>query len=131
MKGEMEPKKNISLTVREGFALPRITTNEGQDAQRAFINFFTASIENTNTRRAYARAVRDFFDWLEERRAGTTLKEIEPFMIAAFIKTLSSSARSKQQYISALRMLFGFLVEKGILSGNPALGSTPIPWTVG
>ncbi len=89
----------------------------------------SASIENTNTRRAYARAVRDFFEWLEERRAGTTLKEIEPFMVAAFIKQLPSSARSKQQYISALRMLFGFLVEKGILSKNPALDVKPPPFS--
>ncbi|GMQ82684.1 MAG: tyrosine-type recombinase/integrase [Rhodothermia bacterium] len=125
MKGEMEPKKNTSLVVREGFALPRIISNEGRDAQRAFINFFTASIENTNTRRAYARAVRDFFEWLDARRAETTLKEIEPFMVAAFVKQLPSSPRSKQQYVSALRMLFGFLAEKGILSVNPALDVKP------
>ena len=126
MKGEMEPKKNTSLTIREGFVLPRIISEEGQKAQGAFINFFTASIENANTRRAYARAVRDFFEWLDVRRAGTTLGDIQPFMVATFIKQLPSSPRSKQQYISALRMLFGFLVEKGVLSaGNPALDVKP------
>lgn len=117
---------NTSLAIREGFVLPRIIADEGRKAQSAFINFFTASIENANTRRAYARAVRDFFEWLEERRAGTTLGDIQPFMVAAFIKQLPSSPRSKQQYISALRMLFGFLVEKGVLStGNPALDVKP------
>ena len=125
MKREMEPKKDQSLVVREGFALPRIIADEGRKAQSAFINFFTASIENTNTRRAYARVVRDFFSFIEERRTGTTLHEIEPFMIAGFIKQLPSSPRSKQQYVSALRMLFGFLVEKGVLTGNPASDVKP------
>jgi len=126
MEGELQPQKNTSLVVREGFVLPRIISEEGRKAQSAFVNFFTASIENANTRRAYARAVRDFFEWLDVRRSGTTLKEIQPFMVAAFIKQLPSSARSKQQYVSALRMLFGFLVEKGVLStGNPALDVKP------
>ena len=101
MKRGMEPKKDRSLAVREGFVLPRIIADEGRRAQNAFINFFTATIENTNTRRAYARAVRDFFSFIEERRASTTLHEIEPFMIAGFIKQLPSSPRSKQQYVSA------------------------------
>ncbi len=50
-----------------------------------------------------------------------TLRDIEPFMVAAFIKQLPSSPHSKQQYVSALRMLFGFFVEKGVLPGKPAL----------
>ena len=70
--------------------------------------------------------MRDFFEWLDARRAETTLEEIEPFMVAAFIKQLPSSPRNKQQYISALRMLFSFLVEKGVLStDNPALDVKP------
>ena len=121
----MEPKKNTSLAIREGFVLPRIISEDRRKARGAFIHFFTASIKNSNTRRAYARAVRDFFAYIEERRSGTTLHEMEPFMIAAFIKQLFSSARSKQQYISALRMLFGFFVEKGILPGNPAFNMKP------
>ncbi len=126
MKGELQPKNNTSVVVREGFVLPRIIADEGRKAQSAFINFFTASIENANTRRTYARAVRDFFAFIEERQAETTLSDIEPFMVAAFIKQLPSSPRSKQQYVSALRMLFGFFVEKGVLSnGNPASDVKP------
>jgi hypothetical protein len=33
-----------------------------------FIQFFTANVRNRNTRRAYARAVKQFFDWTEGRR---------------------------------------------------------------
>ena len=125
MNREIEPKKNTSLQIREGFYLPRIIVDEGRKSQTAFINFFTASIRNAHTRRAYARSARDFFEWLEERRPGVSLRELEPFMIAAFVEHLPSSARSKQQYVSALRMLFGFLVEKGVMAINPALDVKP------
>jgi site-specific recombinase XerD len=125
MNREIEPQKNTSIAIREGFVLPRIIADEGRKGQAAFINFFTASIRNAHTRRAYARAARDFFDWLEERRPGLALQDIEPFIIAAFVEHLPSSARSKQQYISALRMLFSFLVEKGVMPLNPALDVKP------
>jgi len=32
-----------------------------------FVEFFTANIRNQNTRMAYALAVRQFFDWCEQR----------------------------------------------------------------
>ncbi len=50
MKGEIQPQKNTSLTISEGFVLPRIISEEGRKAQGAFINFLTASIENGFTR---------------------------------------------------------------------------------
>jgi integrase/recombinase XerD len=125
MTGSMDNPESVSLIVAGDIGLPQIINREGESAQAAFINFFTAAIENQNTRRAYARAVRDFFLWLETRRQGTSLGEVEPFMIAGFIKQLASSDRSKQQYVSALRMLFRFLVEKGVLASNPALDVKP------
>jgi hypothetical protein len=43
----------------------------GEHASYRFFEFFTANIRNPNTRRAYARAAKEFFDWLEAR--GVTL----------------------------------------------------------
>jgi hypothetical protein len=43
-------------------ALPAIIRGQGKRASRRFIEFFTANIRNRNTRAAYARAVKQFFD---------------------------------------------------------------------
>src|SRR5258708_20089770 len=62
------PKAPILLTdeikpppalIRAGIeALPAIVRAQGERASRRFIEFFTASIRNRNTRIAYARAVK-------------------------------------------------------------------------
>jgi hypothetical protein len=62
--------------VRAGVdALPAIIRAHGERASRRFIEFFTANIRNRNTRAAYARAVKQFFDWTDKRRL--ELHEIE------------------------------------------------------
>jgi hypothetical protein len=53
--------------VRAGLeSLPAIIRTQGERASRRFIEFFTATIRNRNTRMAYARAVKRFFDWCDE-----------------------------------------------------------------
>jgi hypothetical protein len=49
-------------------ALPAAILAYGEHASRRFIEFFTATIRNRNTRMAYARAVKQFFDWCEDHR---------------------------------------------------------------
>ncbi|MDQ2946417.1 MAG: hypothetical protein M3Y27_10820 [Acidobacteriota bacterium] len=51
-------------------ALPSSIISCGERAGRRFIEVFTANIRNRNTRFAYARAVKQSFDWSEERRLG-------------------------------------------------------------
>jgi hypothetical protein len=59
--------------VRAGLeALPAIVRIEGERASRPFIEFFTATIRNRNTRLAYARAVKQFFDWCDDPPAETS-----------------------------------------------------------
>ena len=48
----------------------------GESAAWRYVEFFTANIRNTNTRRAYARACSRFFAWCEER--GLTLPPFAP-----------------------------------------------------
>ena len=59
--------------------LPAIIRGRDERASRRFIEFFTASIRNRNTRMAYARAVKQFFDWCDEHRL--ELHEIEAVKI--------------------------------------------------
>ena len=107
--------------VRAGLEmLPAAIAAHGERASRRFIEFFTATIRNRNTRMAYARAVKQFFDWCEDHRLG--LDDIEPIAIAAYIEELGSamSKPSVKQHLAAIRQLFDYLVTGGIQLTNPA-----------
>jgi hypothetical protein len=51
--------------LRNSRSLPDVDLHR---ASRRFIQFFTANIRNRNTHAAYARLVKQFFDWCEDRR---------------------------------------------------------------
>jgi site-specific recombinase XerD len=107
--------------VRAGLeALPAIIRARGERASRRFIEFFTASIRNRNTRAAYARAVKQFCDWCEERRL--ELHELEAITVAAYVEQLGQRAAkpSVKQHLAAIRQLFDYLTTGGILDHNPA-----------
>lgn len=100
-------------------SLPPMIAGAGEDAIRRFLEYFTANIRNKNTRMAYARAVGDFFAWLE-RRGLTDLKQIEPMVIAAYIEQHAGSIPSQKQALSAIKKLFDWLVVGQVLPFNPA-----------
>jgi len=103
-----------------GVLLPAIIANAGERAGRRFVEFFTANIRNPNTRAAYARAVGDFFAWLDER--DVPLEGVEPVIVAAYVEQLgrTKSAPTVKQSLAAIRMLFDFMVVGQILPMNPA-----------
>ena len=75
--------------VRAGMgALPAAIIAHGERAGRRFIEFFTASIRNRNTRTSYARAVKQFFDWCDAHHLG--LDDIKPIAISAYIELLGT-----------------------------------------
>jgi len=98
--------------------LPAAIVQAGPQAATRFIEFFTVTIRNKNTRAAYARAVRDFFDWCQAR--GLTLERIEPVAVAAYIEQHPGSAPTVKQHLAAVRMLFDWLVIGQIVRFNPA-----------
>ncbi|MBV8774959.1 MAG: site-specific integrase, partial [Deltaproteobacteria bacterium] len=107
--------------VRAGLeSLPAAILAHGERAGRRFIEFFTATIRNRNTRMAYARAVKRFFDWCDEHRLG--LDDIEPIAIAAYIEELGVEIAkpSVKQHLAAIRQLFDYLVTGGVLVSTPA-----------
>jgi len=101
-------------------ALPAAIIVQGERTARRFIEFFTATIRNRNTRTAYARAVKQFFDWCEDHRLG--LDDIEPIAIAAYIEQLGTNVAKPtvKQNLAAIRQLFDYLVTGGLLPSNPA-----------
>jgi integrase/recombinase XerD len=124
---ENEEKHDLSLPMGLGiFAvgapqLPAMITRAGEDAVRRFIEFFTATIRNRNTRAAYAQAIGQFCRWAEERRFELTT--ITPVAVAAYIEQLEGkrSAPTVKQHLAAIRMLFDFLVTGHVIDVNPAL----------
>jgi hypothetical protein len=67
---------------------PALIAMSGPRASYRFLEFFTAQIRNPHTRRAYARAPTEFFDWLEARGV-TQLAAIESVHVATYIEQLS------------------------------------------
>lgn len=110
----------LTRTSTSSFLLPPSIANLGDDAGRAFVEFFAAQIRNPNTRAAYFRNVQRFLTFIEA--AGIPLRAVQPFHVAAFIEELGRqySVPTVKQHLAALRMLGAFLVIRQVLPDNPA-----------
>jgi integrase len=121
MHSELAKATNGTITgTSSGPILPAIIAEAGDHAARRFIEFFTATIRNGNTRRAYAKAVGDFLAWCQH--GGLSLLGIEPVHVAAYIEQLtrSKAAPTVKQHLAAIGMLMDWLTSGGILPFNPA-----------
>ena len=100
--------------------IPAIVIEAGEIATLSFVNFFTAEIDNENTRRAYFQAWREFGKWAESQ--GYQLAGLKPYHLAAYRETLKGryNVRSVKQHLSALRRVFDQLVNDQAISTNPA-----------
>lgn len=123
MTGELVTGRSGSLTTSVGASgLPSLIVRAGGVAERRYLEFFAARIRNRNTREAYLRAVRDFFDWVENDAGIENLLDIEPLHVAAWVETNTQTyeAQSVKQQLAALRHLFDWLVTGHVLHTNPA-----------
>jgi site-specific recombinase XerD len=100
-------------------ALPQAIQESGPEGIRRFLEFFTVTIRNKNTRLAYGQAVSQFFDWCEARGI-RSLDRIEPVVVAGYIESHKASAPTVKQHLAAIRMIFDWLVTGHILPHNPA-----------
>ncbi len=98
--------------------VPEIIDRAGAAARKRFLEFFTATIRNENTRVAYARAVGSFFAWCQSYRL--ELLDIEPIHVAAYIERHPGAPPTVKQHLAAVRMLFDWLVTGQVLAMNPA-----------
>jgi integrase/recombinase XerD len=90
-------------------------------ASERFWEFFTATIRNHHTRRAYYTAVCRFSAWCENRGLHE-LAWVKPMHVAAFIEELGRtlSKPTVKQSLAALRMLLDWLVVGHVIDVNPA-----------
>ncbi|WP_422929683.1 tyrosine-type recombinase/integrase [Singulisphaera sp. PoT] len=100
--------------------VPALIADAGDRAARRFLEFFTATIRNPNTRGAYSRACRDFFAWCQQHHLA--LADIEPLHVATYIEALTArrSAPTVKQHLAAIKMLFDHLVTGQVVAFNPA-----------
>src|SRR6202453_1342339 len=100
---------------------PALVAASGPRASYRFLEFFTANIRNPHTRRAYARAATEFFDWLAAKGV-MQLAGIESIHVAAYIEELyrERSAPTVKLRLAALRHLFDWMVIGQIMPTNPA-----------
>jgi integrase/recombinase XerD len=70
---------------------------------------------------AYYRAVCYFFSWCDRHRIGG-IADIEPMHVAAYIENLqhAMSKPTAKQHLTAIRMLFDWLVTGQVVATNPA-----------
>ena len=101
-------------------SVPKVITNAGDHASRRYVEFFTASIRNKNTRAAYWHACSTFLDACAA--GGLALAQVEPVHVAAYIERLlkDRSAPTVKQHLAALRRMFDFLVVGQVIPSNPA-----------
>jgi site-specific recombinase XerD len=100
--------------------VPAVIAAAGEQASWRYLEFFTANIRNSHTRRAHGRACARFFAWCAPRRLDIT--DIRPFDVAAYIERLQgeAAAPSVKQELAAIRMLFDWLVLGQVVPMNPA-----------
>jgi site-specific recombinase XerD len=119
----LEPLRGQALPAPAGgvtVSMPAIIERAGSRAAGRALEFFTAAINNANTRRAYGRAASEFFAWIAPH--GLALEAISAVHVAAWVQALQRDREpaSVKQQLAGLRMLFDYLVSGGVLTANPA-----------
>ena len=111
----------MNLVTSTNPTLPVIISASGEKAAIRFIDFFTSNIRNPHTRKAYAKDVGNFLAWCAIRGV-LELSQIQPIHVAGFVEELTQtkSAPTAKQHLSAIRMLFDWLIIGQVVSQNPA-----------
>src|SRR4051795_11791151 len=97
--------------LRREVAGPDIVREAGPGAEYAYADFFKARIGNSNTRKAYKRAVDRFLGWCQLRRL--ELRQVTSFVVGDYVEHHlvdkdghPLSAPTKKQHLAGLRHFF-------------------------
>jgi site-specific recombinase XerD len=110
------------VPIHEGIIPPALIERAGKRTLLRFAEFFTVHISNANTRQAYARALKSFLAWCEQRGV-TEIARVQPLHVAGYREVLRQqgySVPTVKQHLAAIRELFDWLVEGHLLEINPA-----------
>jgi site-specific recombinase XerD len=114
------PLSYLVIPLGAGASVPELFQKTGDRGAYHYAEFFTATIRNPHTRRAYARAALLLSDWCSLREL--ELPAVTPIHLAAFVEELGSnvSPPTVKQALAAIRALFDHLVMKQVIPFNPA-----------
>ena len=101
----------IVLHATISFSSPALVAASGPRASYRFLEVFTAQIRNPHTRRAYACAAVEFFEWLAAKGV-TQFASITSVHVATDIEELqrARSAPTAKLGLAALRHMFDWMV---------------------
>jgi len=108
------PASGGSLALAE---LPAILAEAGPAAAFAWDEWMNGTIRNVHTRRAYGRAVRDFFRCIPE---GTAITAITPGQVGRYLSQHPGTVPTRKLALAALRACFDVLVQRHVMVLNPA-----------
>lgn len=108
-----ESSKSVAL-----LSAPRLIVEAGTNAEFAWAEYFSATIRNLHTRRAYRRAVTRFLKWVEP--FDVALDRITPSLVARFIDEYPGSAPSRKLALAAIRSFFDLMTVRHAVFMNPA-----------
>ena len=100
-------------------AVPGLVARSGREAVLCFRQFIDSGLSNPHTRSAYGRAIERFLSWCSDS-GHQRIDEIEPGVIAAYVRQHRGSQATIAQHLAAIRSLFDEFVGRGILHANPA-----------
>lgn len=104
-------------------ASPSVTVFASQSATiDALRNFFEGHLRCANTRRAYERSAAHFFSYAHAELGITSLDNVKPFHVSAWLDAMTASGLSAptvKQRLAALNGLFESLLVQRIISSNP------------
>ena len=118
---KLTPAPSRSLPTLITPVLPQLVANGDTETKRRFVEFFVAHLRTTNTRSAYARTAVRFLEWCRHRGVHA-LNDIQTLHVAEWIRMREGqvSAPTVKQELAAVRKLFDWLAQGGILAMNPA-----------
>lgn len=114
------PSGNPPTDIPDG--LPAIIQRAGANAVFATREFFSGTIRNEHTRRAYLHAVQLFLGWAE-KHGGGELTQIAPWHVGRYLEEMTAAGTSiatRNMRLSALRHFFDNLVNRHAIALNPA-----------
>ena len=118
---ELIPLPSSSLDLIPADQTPALVAASGDRAEQRFWEFFTVTIRNPNTRAAYARAAREFCEFVAAGGV-PALTQVQPIHVAAYVETLGKThaPSTVKLRLAGIRMLFDWLVTGQVVPVNPA-----------
>jgi site-specific recombinase XerD len=111
----------LAVVAPQTFPVPILIERAGSSTRKNSSSFLRFRSATPTPGLPITGAIQQFLSWCE--RAGYQhLEDIEPITVAAYIETLGRQAAppTVKQHMAAIRMMFSWLTEKGVLAMNPA-----------